>query len=234
MSKCITKNDLYLAVRKLKFIQFFNTETYGIDIVSFLKRNGIAIESLPWKTKGVRGMSTPAKKYGSGPDIILLNSNRSKAEQNFDCAHEMMHLSFHSNIERKTFNCFDKITPNQDPFLEWQANEGAAEYCVPYRIFIPIVKDWYNDLYNGDICIMDFFLKEMSEKFFVPETVIAHRLKNLRYEIFQFVNGVPIESIEILSNNELKKRDINIQSLYDRAIENYDNQMAELYNNCTF
>ena len=47
----------------------------------------------------------------------------------------MIHLALHRRLEQKTFNCFDKVQANQNPFTEWQANEGAAEFFVPYKIF---------------------------------------------------------------------------------------------------
>lgn len=118
------KELLYKKILRMKCFLVFAPCQYGINIVRRWDY-GIKLERIPFKTRGLRGMSYPGAR--PQPDIILLNSKRSEIEQNFDCGHEMVHLAIHRNLNKKVFNCFDRSTaPNQDPFLEWQANEGAA------------------------------------------------------------------------------------------------------------
>ena len=74
---------------------------YGINIVRRWDY-GIKLERIPFKTRGLRGMSYPGAR--PQPDIILLNSKRSEIEQNFDCGHEMVHLAIHRNLNKKVFN----------------------------------------------------------------------------------------------------------------------------------
>ena len=149
------------------------------------------------------------------PDIILLNSNRCEDEQNFDCGHEMMHLSLHRKLNRSTFNCFDRVSALQDPFLEWQANEGAAEFYVPYKIFIPLIKEHLHE--SPQRADVENFITWASDYFLVPQAVIRYRLENLKFEIYQYYMGIEITDIKVLSKNQQEKRGLFLSSLNDIA-----------------
>ena len=71
---------------------------------------------------------------GNRIDTIVLNDTRSSYEQNFDCGHEIIHLTKHRDRNGGIFQCFSE---SQDSYLEWEANEGAAQLLVPYQDFIP-------------------------------------------------------------------------------------------------
>lgn len=90
------------------------------------------IEYCAFKTPGLCGVAMVGEKT----DTIILNSNRTPAEQNFDCGHELIHLTKHRKL-RESFNCFTRAKPQQNTFHEWQANEGSAQLLVPYQDFIP-------------------------------------------------------------------------------------------------
>lgn len=196
----LTKAELYKKVWRLKRSLGYSELEYGMDLVNDLKRMHVKIETVPFKTNGLRGMSVVGDKDNC--DIILLNSCRTQAEQNFDCGHETLHLNLHRHLDRKTFNCFDGPTANQDPYLEWQANEGAAEFLIPSYIFIPMVRRTIN--YDMPQCEIDRFKNEAATKFKVPASVIGHRLDNLKYEILQYFIGGDIRHItfESLSRQE--------------------------------
>ena len=211
------KEYLYASVRKLKVLQFREPTDYGIDIVNLLKTSGISIELLPFETPGLRGMAIPGT--GKENDIILLNSFRSAYERNFDCAHEMMHLGLHRNEKRKTFMCSDKIIANQNDFYEWQANEGAAEYCVPYVVLLQILKRFYPIIKKCNKSQANAFLDELSNIFMVPIPVIENRIDNLRFEIYQYITmDVPIANVKLMSKNEQRKLGMFIPSFYDMEI----------------
>ncbi len=53
----------------------------------------------------------------------------------------------------------------------------------------------------------------MAQIFHVPDAVIKYRLENLKYEIFQYLNGVKLDDIEILSLHQQKQRGIKVDSL---------------------
>ena len=228
----ITKEKLYNGVHLLKLRQYFNPNQYGMDVVAFTKGEGVLVEELRFKTKGLRGMAVPS--HSDKPDIILLNKYRNSYEHNIDCAHEMMHLSFHSHLHKKTFNCFNAITANQDMFIEWQANEGSAEYCVPYMVFVPMVCEDYSNLEKYDISLFQEYCYQLGRTFNVPATVIDYRMRNLKWEIWQHLQGVPIENVELLSGKELRKRNIRIKSIPEIVIDNQeaeDDKLIGLYYN---
>ena len=41
------------------------------------------------------------------------------------------------------------------------------------------------------------------------------RLESLKYEIYQYLNGVPLEELEFLTRNEQERRGIRVESLLD-------------------
>lgn len=155
-------------------------------------------------------------KHKEENHIIIVNSNLTFEEQNFQGFHELMHAA---TVDKTgTFlNCYERIRPNQDSYLEWLANEGAAEFTVPYRMLLPLVKKRYSDLIQGfgtwEFC------RENVGRFGVSAHVIQNRLNSLKYEIEQYMNGVPLEKIEILSNNKLNQRGIKVKSLVDMENE---------------
>lgn len=147
---------------------------------------------------------------GDRSDTIILNYARSDIEQNFDCTHEVIHLTKHRDENCGVFQCFYE---NQDTFLEWEANEGSAQFLVPYQDFIP------RFIYNTpNIASIPYdILKKLADHYYVSVPVIELRLKNLSYEIDQYRRGVSIENIELLSRNQQKMRGIQT-SCYDNIL----------------
>lgn len=139
-----------------------------------------------------------AAYIGVSKDTIVLNSCRSSVEQNFDCGHELIHLTLHRSKNDGMFNCFNN---RQDGFLEWQANEGAAQLLVPYQDFIPRFSLLIDQNIHG---IQDY----LAESYHVSEQVIRFRLDSLAYEIDQYRSGVTIGNIELLSRTQRQKRGI--------------------------
>jgi hypothetical protein len=187
----------------------FRKDQYGINLVQEYNSFGIKLEAIPFKTHGLRGMAAIAE--APDPDVILLNTKRSPLEQNFDCGHETMHLGLHRHTGQKTFNCYDEVTAKQNPFLEWQANEGSAEFFVPHRIFIPMLHEFLG-LYPTFQTVQEF-IRLASNTFMVPRQVIRYRLENLKYEILQFYAGIDVYDLELLSKIQQERRGIYIRSL---------------------
>lgn len=128
------------------------------------------------------------KKINSTP-VILLNENSKNL--NFVLAHEIVHL-FITPLD-SAFECYNNQKYTESNYEEWRANEGAAELLVPYKEFIPDYS--YLLMYkNYDECIT-----ELSKIYSVSKQVIEFRIKNLKEEIIQFLNGVDIEEIKILN-----------------------------------
>ena len=205
------KQQLYEDVVRIKTFLGFHALQYGINLVKEYETFGIKVEAVPFKTPGLRGMAAVGEK--PDPDIILLNNARSRKEKNFDCAHETMHLGVHRHTGRKTFNCYSITMPDQDPFLEWQANEGAAEFFMPYRKFIPMLREAVGN--RPTRAVVDYFVEMSSDTFIVPQTSVRYRLESLKYEILQFYAGVDLADIKILSVRQQKRQGIYLPSLND-------------------
>lgn len=148
---------------------------------------------------------------GDKMNTIVLNSNRSEIEQNFDCGHELIHLVRHRNRNSGIFNC---TTKNQNSFLEWEANEGSAQFIIPYQDFIPRFSKLFNSKASG-------IQRMLAMYYHVTTQVINVRLNSLAYEIDQYLMGTHIENIELLARRQRKMRGIqttNYQALCDYAI----------------
>lgn len=204
-----SKEQLYNDILRIKRFLGYSPYQYQLNMVEEFKTFGIRLDVIPFKTPGLRGMAVVGEK--PDPDIILLNSSRCGKERNFDCGHEMMHLSLHRKLNRKTFNCFAKVSANQDPFLEWQANEGSAEYFVPHKFFIMYLKEHLGESPTKED--VETFITWASDYFIVPKAVIRYRLENLKYEIYQYYAGVDIMKLNILSRSQQEKRGIYLSSL---------------------
>lgn len=176
------------------------------------KFEDLAIRSCPFITKGLRGMAILADKI-SKINCILVNANLTYEEQNFHGFHELIHIYTSEPNSGQTFNCYDKIKPYQSSYIEWIANEGAAECMVPYKKFLPLIKDNYHKMIEG-LGTFDFCNKVASD-FAVTPTVIQNRLNSLCYEIAQYINGASLENINILSKSEQQRNNIFIPSLND-------------------
>lgn len=214
-----TKKGLYNFVNKVRHSMGLSTCERGIDLCKFCMDNPkIKIDFAPFTSDSIRGFSIPKE------NIIVLNASRNELERNFDCGHEFIHLTKHKSFNFPTFTCLDEILhPRQDSYLEWQANEGAAELLVPYKDFIPTfckgIKDCksYQD-YEALKKILAFSYK-------VPYRVIHLRIENLKYEIYQYEKGVGIDDLEILSRTQLGKKGIYVLS-YNLKFDFYENLMA--------
>ncbi len=224
-----TKAELYKKVDDFKSFLGIGDSDYPVNLIEVCdKRVSLRIEAVPFGDPALRGMTVLPEEPGDA-DIILLNKSRSLREQNFDCGHEMMHLRLHRNEQKQTFNCFDGVGAHQNKFLEWQANEGSAEMLVPYRLILPKMASLRGNSYDW----MDIYQlrADLSEDFGVCKQVIEYRFESLKYEIFQYINGVGLNDIEILSINQQKHQNIAVQSLNDiesESLSEYSISFASL------
>lgn len=224
MSLYYTKHTLYREIEKLRAYLGLQYCSYPINSVDICQRtNQIAVECLNFKTQGLQGMLYLAQSPDE-KDVIILNQNQSNPERNFYCMHELIHSALHRNENLKSFNCFDIIRDKQDRFLEWHANEGAAEFLVPYYDFIPsFCREFdYQIQHPHDCCFIRY---NLAEKYGVTVRVIENRLETLRYEIDQFRAGIPINQLRILSKNKQEYENIsstNYNVLCDFAFNSSD------------
>lgn len=202
---------LYKLVSNLKLCYNITDSDYPLNIFQLCSCfEDIVIQKADFKTKDLRGMLTLAEDE-TDVCVILVNGNKSFEEQNYHGFHEFMHIFTTDSEPGTTINCFEKVKPTQNSYIEWLANEGAAEFLVPYNKLLPMVKNNYSSMLEG-IGTYEFCL-ETAPKFSVSPVVIQNRINSLSYEIHQYVNGVSINDIEILSKKQLQQRNIVVPSL---------------------
>ena len=178
------------------------------------KFDSLAIDTCNFKTPGLRGMVTLAKDEDD-INCIVINSNLSYAEQNFHGLHELIHVcdrKGYKGYKGQTFNCFDRVKPYQDFYLEWVANEGAAELSLSYKDVLPFVKEILPSR-EKEIFPISVITRMLSEKYIVSQAVVQHRLTNLKYELYQYLNGIPLDKIQIVSLTHQERNGIHVDSL---------------------
>lgn len=77
---------------------------------------------------------------------------------------------------------------------------------------------------------IEHFKYKMAEIFNVPDTVIKYRFENLKYEIEQYLSGIPIEDIEILSNKKQEERNIHPISFNQISDDDFKRRMDKYWN----
>lgn len=194
------KRNLYECVDHFRDAIMY-TAHEPIDIISLVTNSDrIDLQYHSFNTVGLCGIAMVGEKI----DTIVLNTKRSETEQNFDCAHEVMHLYLHRNL-RQDFNCFTTCTARQNSYMEWQANEGAAQLLVPYQDFIPrFLRDFAYRKTFGDFDIIG----TLAFHYGVTPQVIRNRIECLSYEMDQYQRGVDVMSLQFLSKNQRTKLDI--------------------------
>lgn len=197
-----TKEKLYKMVDSIRGLAGLPNGDYPINVIDFCSgRTDYEVGFHPYKTRGLRGTLVMDPEVNT----ILLNSKQTSSEQNFFCAHELVHSILHRNEGISIFRCFERVLPQQNPYLEWQANEGAAQFLVPYQDFIPIFTTLLS--FSGPSTGV-YVPSVLADRYGVTTRVIELRIKNLSYEIDQYKRGVPIGQIELLSNKRQRDRGI--------------------------
>lgn len=207
-----TKSGLYHYVEWLREQFQVDFSSYPINTIELCgKIDSLNLQYHDFRTDGFCG----AILLGSKSDTMILNSQRSFEEQNFDCGHETVHMTKHRNKGIDSFSCME-LKVKRDPsvsFYEWEANEGSAEFLVPYHELLPRLKNEMSHLKEwNDI---RFFKFQQAEHFKVSEAVINFRFESLKYETYQYLNGASINSLKILSRSQQEAKKIQVQSLND-------------------
>lgn len=123
---------------------------------------------------------------------IILSANRRKKEQRFTFAHELCHWYLHSGA---TFCCGE----DDAGALEWQANQGAAELLMPYREVLRFIKNISSLYKSSSPRVIKLFIEHFGD---VTPTMAKIRLEELSGEIDEYLSGVPMDKINILSRRK--------------------------------
>jgi len=194
----MTKVELYAFVNNLRN-NLYLYNSYPISSKAIASRySEITIEEIDFSDTRIGGVLMKGNKCS----FIGLNSCRNYYEQNFDCMHELIHFWKHPLNE---YTCYS-IPRNS--YLEWEANEGAAEMLVPYYKFIPEVYELYRYICNTQQPID--YLTHLAERYFVTPRVIQLRINSLSYELSQYASGVPLNNLRIISKKCQERLGINI------------------------
>ncbi len=198
----LTKSELYdIITKKIIEMRFdpYSTD-YRINSYDIACR---VCENLLIKDIDFEGMKLCGILYkGENSTSIALNSRRSSKGQNFDLMHEVIHYLLH---EGNYFYCNSMA---QD-YFEWQANEGAAQFLMPYQSFIPRLVNTINKVYDQTGCLNDSIVtRRLSDHYFVGEQAIKNRVKSLRTEITQYcdTNSISELTIQSLTKQGLNKK----------------------------
>lgn len=175
--------------------------------------DNLEIAAVPFKTQGLRGIARLADD-SSPINCILVNSNLSYEEQNFHGFHELMHIYRTGDCPGATFSCYDRLKPNQNGYVEWIANEGAAELILPHDVLLPYIKE-HAVTFNSNMFAVSDMVEKISIAYRVSPMVVTYRLESLKYEIQQYLTGAQLSEIRILSKNQQEKLGIKIDSLID-------------------
>lgn len=191
----LTKAELYKSVDKLMFELNIKSSDYPLDSVSLAKKFFVDAQILYKEFDLFCALLYRGKKTTT----LALNSKRTPQMQNFDCMHEIIHYFLHNDVN--SFQCLsgDNL-PSFNDRLEWQANEGAAQALLPYRLFIPMYAALSE---KGD----ENLIKSLAASFGVTERVVLNRIDNLKYEIYQYkILKKSLKDIEILSKSSCEQK----------------------------
>ena len=122
---------------------------------------------------------------------VIIDSSMTDREKCFYTFHECLHHRFCPNLGNQFFWDYDEFmtVPEQDPFLEWQCNEGAAQLLLPYQSFIPR----YVEIARANSNIDELrVIESLVEEYNVTGRVVTNRISSLNYEICCYLDGVDI------------------------------------------
>lgn len=158
--------------------------SYHVDAVELAGRvcHNLSIEVLDFETYSICGILYKSQ-YSTA---IALNGRRSETGRNFDCMHELIHYWLHDN---GTYYCGDTIFDNeQNRGAEWQANEGAAQFLMPYQNFLPRYIKLFEALTKKQPLerVYKQIVSIFADEYGVGQRVVEYRLQSLREDIGNF------------------------------------------------
>ena len=220
INQYIDKELLYKNVQEIRKCLSITFNNYPLNIFDICKRiKDVEIGVVPFKNQNLKGMVTIAQDENDN-HVIIVNGNKTKEEQNYHGCHELLHIWFRSVEPGMSLNCFEKCKPHQNTFIEWLANEGAAELLVPFKMFLPLIKENKEEMLKG--CGTYEFCEKYAEKFNVTSIVLKNRLNALKYEIYQYIEQeVDLDNIKFLSKTKQENLGINIKSFNDLENERF-------------
>ena len=115
MTLRLNKCRLYAEVERVRGYLDIMEQDYPIDIIQRCRElNRIQVNIFPFATPNLRGMAIIAPIKSSTTDFVFLDEKQSYSEQNFYCAHELLHLYWHREEREQTLKCYDRSIQQDD------------------------------------------------------------------------------------------------------------------------
>lgn len=145
---------------------------YKIDSIELAKKvcKNLELTFIDFCETKICGILYKSEKTTS----MALNTRRSAIGKNFDCMHELIHYWFH---EPEEFFCRADVYNH----MEWQANEGAAQFLMPHQSFAPnyrYLSKKLGKIYSGER-LDSKLVEHLSIKYFVGELAVRYRINTL-------------------------------------------------------
>ncbi|MDR0293018.1 MAG: ImmA/IrrE family metallo-endopeptidase [Oscillospiraceae bacterium] len=182
----MTKAELYALVeRKRAELGLSGVPVRALELVR-TRYPEIILRQDDFGTRAVGGMLI------RGPvSLLSLNARRNAAEQNFDCAHELIH--YWSGLRHCALPPDGSPPPKQDPYVEWMANEGAAELLMPFRLLLPIF--YHERLWRHTGPARRERLRLFAGHFAVTPAMMENRWRSLRRELAQYAETLSVHGV---------------------------------------
>ena len=145
---------------------------------------GMEVRCHPFETKGFHGFIVTSDDKRCAR--IVLNSLRSPAEQTFDLSHELIHYALHPPTLQ---------VRSRAPFLEWQADEGAAELLLPRAFLLRFLHDARGRV--REPAQADALIRLLARRQGVTSVMVRRRIWNLRLDVLQVLGGADPASLPL-------------------------------------
>lgn len=197
MAAVWTKANLYEEVDIIR--RNYDIQAWPVDTYKLVNQICInpRIEVLAFRSVLICGMLS----RGITNTVIGLNQRHNGRQQNAYCMHELMHYLWHPGMGEVKISY--SIATDRDSYIEWQANQGAAEMLMPHRDFIP---SFVNELFDKrnygqklDFCYIPTIL---ANKYKVTPKMAEYRINDLMYETSQYLKGTDLNNLRILSHTK--------------------------------
>ena len=196
----MTKAQIYRHVERLRRAFGIAPEDYPLgmaDLRALAKgRAELRVHVFDSATLGAYMIKNPPPRRS----LIVLNGRRPPLSQAFDLAHELVHFYTHP-----AGNFFCEIPEDGKvrrdlPAMEYQANQGAAELLMPYRLVIPMAAELADAKRLWRDPAMERRLGEaVAERFRCSPWAGILRIGDLRHELAQFRDGAALDRVRVLS-----------------------------------
>lgn len=125
-----SKAELYRAIDSIRTHLSISLDDYPINLQKIIKKHPeiIQVEEVAFTTPHFGGLII--RREHPLPNVVVLNANGTSEDQNFALAHEIVHIFCHPNQNH------DYCPAKNHSWMDKQANEGAAELLMPFKLFI--------------------------------------------------------------------------------------------------